>query len=77
MQAALSDACGQFEQVMIATLIPRSLLRPALDDDDGGASSPAHSFESDLFAQAFAAAIERAGGIGVRAELLQALEKRP
>jgi hypothetical protein len=76
MQAELSDACGQFEQVMIATLIPRSLLRPPLDDD-GGASSPAHSFESDLFAQAFAAAIERAGGIGVRAELLQALGKRP
>jgi hypothetical protein len=68
MQAQLSNLCGQLEQVMIATLVPQSLFGDRLADE-----TTSSGVASDLFAQVFAAAFERAGGIGLRAEFLRAL----
>ena len=74
----LRELCDQFEQVVIATLLPASVcssatVRQELCDRGGGLSSSATS--SDLFRQAFAAAIERAGGIGLGRAFARALTR--
>jgi hypothetical protein len=73
MQTQLSNLCGEFEQVMLAQLLPKSLFsgdaRPSDDEQPYGAGAA-----PELFAQAFAAAFERAGGMGLQAEFLRALE---
>lgn len=76
--ARLRELCGQFEQVVIATLLPASVCSSAtvgqeLSERDGGLSSCSAS--SDLFRQAFAAAIERAGGIGLGRAFARALTR--
>lgn len=75
MQGELRDLCEQFEQVMIQSLLPRSVFAAAPAGADG-AQSALGGLESDLFAQAFATAFERAGGMGLSRELLQDLDPR-
>lgn len=61
------DLCDQFEQQVLITLLPASLCATTSadqkdSDPDGLAPS---SVAPELFRQALAAAIERAGGIGL------------
>jgi hypothetical protein len=71
MRAQLDSLCGQLEQVMIATLVPPSLFGDRQTED-----ATSSGLAPDLFAQVFAAAFERAGGIGLRAEFVRALGDR-
>lgn len=73
MPRDLRGLCEQFEQVMLASLLPASLFSRAPANTDG---EPALGGAArDLFAQAFAAAFERAGGIGLSRALLQDLDR--
>lgn len=79
MQTQLSELCGQFEQVLLASLVPQSAFGshgaladrasgdPEADDVQAGSAQTAA-----LFTQAFAAALERAGGLGLGRELYRA-----
>ena len=65
----LQIACGQFEQTLISSLLPTSLLQPTPNEDDDEAAPRLDTAEAALFTQALAAALERAGGIGLGHEL--------
>ena len=73
--AQVRELCGQFEQVLLATLVPKSLFQGSLASEDGDhddgflASAPTPA----LFTQAFAVALERSGGLGLGAELARML----
>ncbi len=75
MPDGLRQACEQFEQVMLAQLLPRSLFGSSITNLDGVTPTET-SADRDLFAQAFAMAFERAGGLGLSRELLADLGKR-
>jgi hypothetical protein len=80
MQPGLYELCGQFEQVFLATLVPQSALGSHaasggdLAGSDDGLDDPTNGAEQTaaLFTQAFAAALERAGGLGLGRELYRA-----
>ena len=85
MSESLDAACGQFEQVILGQMlhtagIGRHESPPASDDDmtdDGAPPSPAGDDAfSQLVVQSLAGAIERAGGIGLKSSLIDALEGR-
>ena len=84
MSESLDAACGQFEQIILGQMLQTAGMgRPqspeASDDDaaDGGTpTSPAGDDAfSQLVTQSLAGAIERAGGIGLKASLIDALEE--
>jgi hypothetical protein len=75
MSADLAGACAQFEQLVLASLLPRSIFHPGFTAEDTGL--PFGGADRDLFAQAFAAAFERAGGLGLTRELLSDLGEKP
>jgi hypothetical protein len=75
MSADLPGACAQFEQVVLASLLPRSIFQTGSTAEDTG--SPFGGADRDLFVQAFAAAFERAGGLGLTRELLRDLGAKP
>ena len=69
------ELCGQFEQVLLATLVPKSLFQGSPTNEDGG---PGDGFLASgatpaLFTQVFAAALERGGGLGLGPELARML----
>ena len=88
MSESLEAACGQFEQVILAQMlrtagIGRSgVADPSADpdvdgdDDDAGRSSASDDAFSQLVTQSLAGAVERAGGIGLKADLLAAAERQ-
>jgi Rod binding domain-containing protein len=76
MQDQLHELCGQFEQVLVASLVSKSSPSAALaasPDDADESLRPSHDVVNSLFAQAFAAAMERCGGLGLRDEMYRSL----
>lgn len=75
----LTELCGQFEAVLLRGLLPHGMFRASarLFDDESGQSGDATtsadaapedadaSVLEAMFAQSFAAALERAGGLGL------------
>ena len=73
----LRDLCDQFEQGLLASLLPESLFTGLTTDQQ---SSDTSEFASSavgpqLFRQALTAAIERSGGIGLGTEFARALSR--
>lgn len=75
MNESLASACGEFEQFLLAGMLRSARVgRPieSQDDSDAGIGSDT-SAQSDavsqLFVQALAGALERAGGIGIARNL--------
>ncbi len=79
MSDSLDAACAQFEQVMIGQMLrTAAFASPAetgddSEDDSGGAGIGRQTAFDQLMTQALSAAIERAGGIGLRHRLATAL----
>ena len=70
--------CGQLEQVVLASFLPESLFRPinaAADPDRSADSIVSFGQMGAVFREAFAAAVERAGGVGLRGEICRWLER--
>lgn len=80
MDDRLSAACGAFEQQVISGFLrPTTGTKaaddaPTTDDDDASGRDETADAFSQLVTQALAGAIERAGGIGLRASLVHALD---
>jgi len=67
----LYELCGQFEQMLLASLVPESLFHvssPNAGDDRSDAAIESGQ-GSAIFNQAFTAAMERAGGLGLAREM--------
>jgi hypothetical protein len=81
MNESLAAACGEFEQVLLAGMLrSASFARPpAAESTEDGDDVPVGGGSSDAFAelmtQAIATAVERAGGVGLRANLVAALTR--
>ncbi len=75
-RAQLYNLCGQFEAVMLASIIPQSLFRSSPSGDDEPKSASESGSTAWLFSQALSAALERAGGLGFGREVFEALERR-
>ena len=83
MQAGLAELCGQFEQVLLASLVPQSFFHvhggsdgdSLFGDSDRDDASSGSTQTTALFTQAFAEALERAGGFGLGSELYRALSR--
>ncbi len=78
MQSQLYELCGQFEQVLVASLVSKSspsVVLAASPDDADESFQQSHDVVNSLFAQAFATAIERCGGLGLRDEMYRSLEQ--
>ncbi len=79
MPSQLYDVCNQFEQVFLVSLVPRSIATFGTNQagqlSDGGPAD----FHADsdttaaVLAQTVAAALERAGGLGLARELYRSL----
>ena len=71
------DICGQFEQMLLTALVPQSLFKGSGmgDSADNADSLLASENTQTLFGQAFAAAIERDGGLGLAPELARMLSE--
>lgn len=68
----LYELCGQFEQVLLGSLVPHSLFH--VSSTDGDSDTAIESGQSSaIFTQAFSAALERAGGLGLARELYRML----
>ena len=67
----LYDLCGQFEQVLLASLLPESLFRSSRADgaDDQSDATIESGQSAAIFTHALSAAIERAGGLGLAREM--------
>ena len=85
MSESLDAACGQFEQVILGQMLYTAGVgrheSPLPSDDDasdcGTPTSPAGDDAfSQLVVQSLAGAIERAGGIGLKSSLVDALDGR-
>lgn len=83
MSESLDAACGQFEQVILGQMLHTAGIgrheSPPVDDDDAADDSAPPSPAGDdafsqLVVQSLAGAIERAGGIGLKSSLVDALE---
>jgi hypothetical protein len=74
MATDLRAACAQFEQLLLGTLLPASLFTFSGSQSD--TNSPAlGGLDREIFKEAFAAAFERAGGLGLASELDRDLER--
>ena len=74
-RSQLYELCGQFEQLLLGSLLPESLFRGSRAD---GVNDPSEAAidsgqTAAIFRQAFSAAIERAGGLGLAREMFRAL----
>jgi hypothetical protein len=70
----LRDVCGQFEEALLASLLPASLFAGLTTGQASDSNElPSSGTGPELFRQAFAAAIERGGGIGLGVEFARAL----
>ncbi|MBV8340348.1 MAG: hypothetical protein JO343_10415 [Candidatus Eremiobacteraeota bacterium] len=71
----LRDVCGQFEHVLLASLLPASLFTCATAPGQQGETEdvPPSGAGPEIFREALATAIERSGGVGLGAELAQLL----
>ncbi len=78
MQADLREVSGEFEQVMLASLVPHSLFSLGIERASDGENEAAFGSDcaAELFPQVFAAALERAGGLGLRTEFFHLLQER-
>jgi hypothetical protein len=74
MPSNLGELCGQFEEVVLATLLSSAHVAPTSPFQPPTGSGADES--AGLFTQALASAIEHAGGIGLRSELERSLERR-
>jgi hypothetical protein len=74
-QPELYELCGQFEQMLLASLVPESLFHvsslSAVDDRSDAAIESGQG--SAIFTQAFSAAMERAGGLGLARDMYRLL----
>jgi hypothetical protein len=72
-RSQLYELCGQFEQVLVASLLPQSTFSTQSIDagDNQSASMPESGQSAAIFTQALAAAIERAGGLGLGREMFR------
>ena len=69
----LRELCGQFEELLVAAIVPRSLFtHDALGQSDASPSLSSGVTE-EVFRQTLAAAIERGGGLGLAGELARLL----
>lgn len=84
MSESLDAACGQFEQMILGQMLRTAGIgrhaAPSTSDDTPedptlGSSSGEDAF-SQLVVQSLAGAIERAGGIGLKRSLVDALDGR-
>ena len=75
MQAQLREACGALEQVMLTSLVPHSLFSLGIESESNSEPPLGSDLAADLFPQVFAAALEHAGGIGLRTEFLHDLRE--
>lgn len=77
MPPGLLDVCKQFEAVLLRSLWPVAALQPFRDDDRNalmpGAVGNERGAIDDLFGQAFACAMEQAGGTGLANEIARKL----
>jgi hypothetical protein len=73
----LRDLCDQFEQGLLASLLPTSLFTGLTTEQQSSETSEfaPSAVGSQLFRQALAAAIERSGGIGLGAEFARVLSR--
>ncbi|MDQ6824312.1 MAG: hypothetical protein M3007_02480, partial [Candidatus Eremiobacteraeota bacterium] len=72
----LEQVCSQFEAVLLQSLWPARGLRSTFADDENdlsGAALGAVATLDGIFAEAFAAALEHAGGLGLGSELARKL----
>jgi hypothetical protein len=71
----LYELCNQFEQVLLASLLPASLFHVSSvsDGDDQSERSIESGQSSAIFTQAFSAAMQRAGGVGLAREMYRLL----
>jgi Rod binding domain-containing protein len=81
MRESLSAACGQFEQVILAQMLRTAGIGTMRtiqtgDADDSGDRAGGEAYEQ-LFVQALASALERAGGIGLQRALRSAFAGKP
>lgn len=73
-QSELYELCRQFEQVVLASLAPPSLFHVSSADRGDQSDAPFQSGHDDaFFTQAFSAAMERAGGLGLAGEMYRLL----
>jgi hypothetical protein len=74
-RSRLYELCGQFEQVLLSSLLPQSIFSTRSSDagDDQSATMPESGQSAAIFTQALAAAIERAGGLGLGHEMFRVL----
>jgi hypothetical protein len=78
MSESLDAACGEFEQVILSTMLRTagvgrvSNVSSNGDDDEAEPHAVSDAFQQ-LVVQALSGAIERAGGIGLRRALASAL----
>jgi len=72
---ALEHVCSQFEAVLLQSLWPRGLRSTFADDENdlSGAALGAAATLDGIFAEAFADAMEHAGGLGLGSELARKL----
>jgi hypothetical protein len=81
MNESLASACGEFEQFLLAGMLRSAGIGRPVETDGGSeagfafASSGESEAVSQLFVQALAGALERAGGIGIARGLQSALGK--
>lgn len=75
MEGQLRALCGEFEQVMLASLVPQSpgFVSGISSENADGDSATNAGLSAGLFPQVFAAALERAGGIGLSAAFFRSL----
>ncbi|HXW50674.1 MAG TPA: hypothetical protein VEJ41_01685 [Candidatus Acidoferrales bacterium] len=73
MAAELQAACAQFEELMLGSLLPTSLF--AFGSQSSDVTSALGGLDREIFKEAFAAAFERAGGLGLAPELDRDLER--
>jgi hypothetical protein len=71
----LYELCNQFEQVLLASLLPESLFHVSSvsDGDEQSDRSIASGQSSPVFTQAFSAAMQHAGGVGLAREMYRLL----
>ncbi|MBC5808480.1 MAG: hypothetical protein DLM53_10895 [Candidatus Eremiobacter antarcticus] len=80
-QPQLLGLCRQFEAVLLRCILPSSMfakrdLGASSSSDGAGEDSAARPSPLDgLFADAFAQALERAGGVGLAADLYRGLSR--
>lgn len=81
MQSQLFELCSQFEEVLVTSLVNKTTPSPAAfgmgEPGPDELAQPSSDLPQMLFSQAFAAAIERCGGLGLNREIYHSLTQVP